>query len=250
MDKLLDLFNKTSEEAVLSEHGPITDIYVDMDYLQDLKIGALLHRVTVQKELEYILHKIPAYNKRFDYECAKYFPALGISERDILNDLKDDNKIDLICFKAPFTSVYYEFVELLRAIINHNKAVSSKHVGLQIQINVENTLYPTELLSELSLNFKKKFPGITVVFSHDKNYNAELLEYTKKNLLLIYNLEAWLKNEDVAKGFVAEGLFFDKDIISFPYVNPSLIKDIEQYDTALDSTQKQIDIYCDFQYLG
>ena len=49
MDRLQDLFNQTSEQFINQEFGPVTKIYVDLEYLQDLRLGALLHLVKVPK---------------------------------------------------------------------------------------------------------------------------------------------------------------------------------------------------------
>ena len=250
MDRLQEAFNQSSEKAVLDENGPITEIYVDLEYLQDLRFGALLHTVSVKKEMEYINFKLPEYNQRLDYNCASYFPALGKTEEDLDNLLMNRDEIDLICFKAPFTSMYYEFTNMLVMITHHNHAVSSKRKSISIHVNVNNKLYPNELLKEFKAVLQERFTDITVNFTKEKPYTCPLSDYTEKQLLYIYNIEEFLKQDSAtAKAFVADGKFFDKKIISFPYVNRSVIKNPEDDYLALRSTRAQLDVYCDFQYV-
>ena len=250
MDRLAEAFNMSSEQAVMDQLGPITDIYVDMEYLQDLKLGALMHLIKVPKEMEYITYKIPEYNKRIDYECAKYFPALGHTEEELEELLHNKRTLDMICFKAPFTSLYTEFTNSLLMITHHNRAVASSFKPIHIQVNVNNKLYPVELLNEFRAVVTEHFRGMTVTFTMEKPYNCPLSDYLSKQLLYIYNIEDFVKQGSAtATAFVAEGSFFNKKIISFPYINKTLIKDPADYDFALKSTRAQLDVYCDFQYV-
>ncbi len=244
------LFNQSSEMMFTEENGPINRIYVDMEYLQDLRFGALLQMLRVPKEMEYIYHELDDYNKKYDYECASHFPALGYTDEQLDVVLSDSNKIDMVCFKAPFTSAYYQFTNILMMLQHHNRAVSSKPLDIYVQVNVANPLYPTELLREFKDNLAKLLPGTNVEFSRQPRYTCPIDDYNNKQLLMLYNIEEFLKQDTpTSLAMVGEGTFFNKKVFSIPYVNKNLKHEPEEYNDVLSMTQTQLNVYCDFAYL-
>lgn len=250
MSHLEDLFNQTSEQFIRQELGPVTRIYVDLEYLQDLRLGALMHLVKVPKEMEYILHKLPEYNKKYDYECCSHFPALKHTDEELDALLNDPNEVDMICFKAPFTSIYYEFSNILMMIQHHNRAASSRPLDIRVRLNVANPLYPDELLGAFQASFQEKLANVFFDITKEPRYTLPVNDYADNKLLLIYNIEEFVKEgSDLSVAFVSEGRFFDTRIFTVPYVNKTLITDPEQYQEALTSTRAQLDLYCDFAYI-
>lgn len=250
MSQLQDLFNQTSEQFIRQELGPVTRIYVDLEYLQDLRLGALMHLVKVPKEMAYILHKLPEYNKKYDYECCSHFPALKYTDEQLDELLRDPNQVDMICFKAPFTSIYYEFGNILMMIQHHNRAASARPLDIRIRLNVANPLYPDELLNTLELAFQERMQNVHFDITKEPRYTLPVNDYADNKLLLIYNIEEFVKEgSDLSVAFVSEGRFFDTRILTVPYVNKTLISDPEQYQDALTSTRAQLDLYCDFSYV-
>lgn len=248
--KLDDLFNRTNEAYMTNEVGPVTDIYVDMEYLQDMRIGALLHTVKVKKELEYIYAKLPDYNKRFDYECASYFPALKHTDEELDYLIHDKSSVDMVCFKAPFTTTYYEFASLLMLIQHHNRSVSGKPFIIHIHLNVDNPLYPDELLRAFESVFHNRMTNIQFDITKLPRYTLALNEYSCCKLLLIYNIEEFVREDTpTSVAFVSDGVFFNKKVFSVPYVNKDIIKDTEQYEEAMTSTHSQLNLFCDFFYI-
>lgn len=250
MNHLQDLFNQTSEQFIRQELGPVTRIYVDLEYLQDLKLGALMHLVKVPKEMAYILHKLPEYNKKYDYECCSHFPALKHTDEELEALLRDPDQVDMICFKAPFTSIYYEFSNILMMIQHHNRAASSRPQDIRIRMNIANPLYPDELLNAFESAFQERMPNVHFDITKEPRYTLPVNDYADNKILLIHNIEEFVKEgTDLSVAFVSEGRFFDCRIFTVPYVNKTLISDPERYQEALTSTRAQLDLYCDFAYV-
>ena len=250
MNQFQDLFNQTSEQFITQELGPVTRIYVDLEYLQDLRLGALLHLVKVPKEMEYIYHKLPEYNKKLNYECGSYFPALKHTDEELDALLQNRREVDMVCFKAPFTSVYYEFGNLLMTLQHHNRATSSRPLDIRIRMNVANPLYPDELLRALIGAFQERMPNVFFDITKEPRYTLPVNDYAENKLLFLYNIEEFVKEgTDLSVAFVSEGRFFDKRVFTVPYVNKTLISEPERYQEALASTRAQLDLYCDFAYV-
>ena len=113
MSKLGELFDDVGKAYFNAEARPITRVYADLEYLQDLRFGALLYGVSVKEEMDYIHSKIEQYNNRYTLETAKYFPVFKKTDADLDKLLQTPVVLDKICFLAPWTSVFFHFVEFL-----------------------------------------------------------------------------------------------------------------------------------------
>lgn len=63
-------FLSAEEMMFKSDCKPIENIYVDLEYLQDLKLGTIINTVTVKEELAYIVHNLDGYNDRYDRDTS------------------------------------------------------------------------------------------------------------------------------------------------------------------------------------
>lgn len=248
MAKYEQTFQEVANKYFQDETGPIEKIYVDLEYLQDFKFGALLTTITTKKELEYIYHKLKDYNSRFDEDVSKYFPALKVSEEQISEIMKNKSLLKFI--KAPWTSAYYDFMIITRFIAHQNRAVSSTPIVLEFNINVSDVEYPQELANLVKIHLSESFGDVRVNFTHMKRYEDQLSFYLQQDVLFLKDMEQFVKEDtDTSIAFVSEGRFFNKKIFAKPQINPDLNITKKQYKDALTSTQIQLDVYCDFAYI-
>lgn len=250
MSNVGQLFEEVGNDYFSKYHGPISEIYLDFEYLQDLKFGAILYGISVPKELEYVQSKLSVYNQRMDFETAKYFPIFNKTEKDLKALLTNIAPMNWIALKAPFTTFYDLLLEGFQIITTHNKSASTKPIIIHLTINVEYELYPKELLQFLQYRIQHLFPNIRVEFIYNTRYTLDISEYLKQDLLFLYDIESFVKeNTATSRQFVQEGGFFNKRIYARPYINPSFRYKEEDYETILKSTQANLNIYCDFQYI-
>ena len=76
MSKLGELFDDVGKSYFENDTKPVTRVYVDLEYMQDLRFGALLYGLSVKQEMDYIHSRLDQYNNRYDREVCKYFPTL------------------------------------------------------------------------------------------------------------------------------------------------------------------------------
>lgn len=231
------------------EHHPISNIYVDMELLQDLRFGTLLSMLTVKDEITYIYSKLKNYNERVDNEISKYFPILNISEEDILKTMADPKEILKICTIAPFTMAYDIFISFLIAIVRHNKIVSNvNHVTLNINIGDIN--YPMELLNKFRDNLIRLIPSLRIAISKTKRYDVNVQEFITNDAFFLFEMHKLLSEKSqTAIAFIQNGSFFGKQVFAPIYIDSTLHKKVEDYQNILVSTEYGLNIYCEFKYI-
>ena len=90
----------------------VNKIYIDMELLQDFKLGALLSTVTVKEEVEYIMSCLPVYNLKFNNRTAEYFPVLKKTDEELLSIVKNNSiKTALL---SPWTKIYNNLNVILK----------------------------------------------------------------------------------------------------------------------------------------
>ena len=241
---------KTFEEAGKAffdqDAKPVLRVYADLEYLQDLRLGALLYGCTVDAEMKYIHSCLDRYNNRYDLHTAKYFGALKKTDEDLDNLLKTPIVRDRICFLAPWTSTYYRMMEILDMYNSHNKQMLDNPQKIHLTINVSDVQYPIELKQFLEQSLGHQL-NLDVEVQQLQRYTADAAEYLEYQMLFIYDYGRFVNT--FPNAFVGEGKFSDTRIIAQPYIEEGLGHQPEDYEDILASTEKGMDIYCDFVFL-
>lgn len=240
------LFEEVNNNYFQTENKPVTRVYADLEYLQDLRFGALMYGVTIPEEMKYINSCIKRYNNRYNLKTAKYFGALKKSEEDITKLLNTPIDRDRICFLAPWTSVYYQLSSVLLALQKHNHQILEQDQKIKLFINVSDVVYPIELQKYLIQSLEQQL-GIEVEIIQQERYTADVQEYLSYEMLFLYDYGKFINTFPAA--FVGEGKFSDTRIIAMPYIEEGLGHKPEDYEHILDSTERGLDVYCDFVFL-
>lgn len=246
MSKLGELFDNVGKAYFEADTKPVTRVYVDLEYIQDLRFGALLYGVTVKQEMDYIHSKLDQYNNRYDNALCKYFPVLKKTDEELDALLHTPVVRDRICFLAPWTSVFFHLVELIIAYKQHNMRFCESSPRMTVVINVSDVEYPIELRKHIEETLSKQW-DVRVEVQQMPRYSGDLKEYLQYDLMLLYDYGKFVNTFPSA--FVGEGKFSDIRILAQPYIEDGLGHKPEDYEFVLMSTEKGMDIYCDFSFL-
>ncbi len=246
MSDVGNLFEDVGQKYFNTELAPVTRVYVDLEYIQDLKLGALLSRLTVPQEMQYVHARFKSYNNRYDLLTAKYFPVLKITEAMLLQDLQDTNKLNKICLLAPWTSTYYHLIELVELFKQHNSKLTDDNIPMTLTINIADVQYPVILQKKLK-QVLHKILQIDIEIISMPRYTDDPLNYLQYQLMFLYDYGQFVNQ--LAKPFVNDGKFIDTKIIAQPYIQSDLGHKPDDYEHVLNSTEKGLDIYCDFSFL-
>ena len=229
-----------------SEYKPIKRVYVDLEYMQDLRLGALINMLNVKEELSYVVHNLPKYNSRYDRKICKYFKALKIDESEIDNLMRQPEIIDKLCVTAPFTSIYYQLHEIIIAARNHSKAIEDNPKSIELVVNCSDVDYPKILQDKLCSTLAKQL-DVVPRFTKTPRYSLSDNEYLGYDLLLLYDYGEFVKQH--ASSLIGTGKYADTRIVAQPYIEDEILPKTEDPENLLEYTEKSIDVYCEFFYL-
>ena len=121
---------------------PITSVYLDMDFLQDYKLGALMNMISTEVEYEYIKSQIDAYNKSDTESITEIFPALGFKEEQVEAFVRDPENSELLAIESPFFTSLKAVVDFLMDVIESNIFKKSND-KLELYVGCSSFKFPT-----------------------------------------------------------------------------------------------------------
>jgi hypothetical protein len=246
MSKAGEMFDEVGKSYFDQDSKPVTRVYVDLEYMQDLRFGALLYDLHVEAEMKYIHSCLKRYNARYDFATAEYFPALNKTDEELDKLLHTNVVKDRICFIAPFTSVYYNLLEALDMFKSHNKRMLETETPMTLFINCADIDYPIELQRRLQSVLSHQL-DIKVEFQQIGRYESDVKDYLNYDLLFLYEYGKFVNTFPTR--FVGEGDFINTKIVAKPYIEKQLGYKPDRYDEVIASTERGMDIYCDFNFL-
>ena len=241
-----DSLNTLSKSYFTDISDTISTIYVDMEILQDLRIGALLQTVTVPEEIEYIQEQIPEYNRRLDLETAKHFPVLKKTDEELDQIIKDNPLKTAIV--SPWTKIYNNFMIVLGSLYMKTKSRDTKPAPLLVVINTEAAPYPIQLFDKLAKMIQLTYPGAVVKSSAYKRYEADADLYLGTDMYFLYDHEKFFNSKFISS-IMQKPSSKTKVIYTTPYVNPKVGLDPSEYAKGLASTGATLNLFFDFFYM-
>lgn len=249
-EKFMDVnktLDKLSEEYFRNITDPINKIYVDMELLQDFKLGALLSTVTVKEEIEYINEQIPYYNSRFDFSTAKYFPVLNKTDEE-LNEIIKKNPVKVILL-SPWTIVYDNLNKMLSLLYTNDKNVYGKISPITLVVNCHDARYPIKLFDIWAQQMKAVHPFVDIKFVAYPRYGADLDFYSDFDMYFIYDHPTFFNTDKLAEVLTRSQKTSFKKVYSPPFIESRLELDKSEYQKALVSTQTFLNLIVDFYYM-
>lgn len=246
-----DTFADAGTRILQKEYRQIKRIYVDLEYLQDLRFGAILTHLKSSDELKYVFSCLNRYNARYDEHTSLYFPNLHLNDKIIEADFKDAHTVAKIASVAPMTSMYYNFNTLVSMFVRSNKYVSEGDSTIKISIGVDNQFYPDRLLRLFKENIESRFGSkVSVSIEKCRRYSQGYEFFHSNDILFLYDFESFVNaNPRMSTAFAGEGMFVDKTIFAIPQVNDKFnhLSDKDK-ERGIDKMRDQLNLYCDFEY--
>ena len=167
-------------------------IYIDMRLLKDYFLSAILSKVTNAKEYQYIISRIPQYNKRLIDDVEMIFPILNVKQGEIDDILSDTNKNVAIYERAPSTTYSIAFNHYLLSI-NNRCAVNNKDIIPELIINT----YPIQLPKDVSDSIGQWFVNtygykVLIICKHMNDIDVELIKSTDD--IFLYDLHSFVEH--------------------------------------------------------
>lgn len=224
----------------------VSAIYIDMEILQDFRLGALLQTATVAEEIEYIQSCIPEYNHKLNLETASYFPVLKKTDEELDKIIKENPLKTAIV--SPWTKIYNNLIVVLRSLYMNTKSKDVTPSPLLVVINTASMLYPIQLFDKLAKQIKSVYPDAVVKASSYERYEAEPELYLNTDMFFLYDHEKFF-NSGFIPTMLNEPKYRSRIIYTTPYVNKNVGLDPSEYLKGLTSTGATLNLFFDFYYM-
>jgi len=245
-----DLLNSVQDEYFNLDHKQIKGIYVDMELLQDLRLGTLLTSVRVKSEIAYIYSRMTDYNMRVDNDTCSYFPALKYTEQNLVARMHENGNDVKVCGLSPFTTALDYFMYVLDRSLKGNQMVG-KSGKLDVNINVADIRYTKTFMDMFIKHVAGDRPLVNVIVTNYPRYEYPIQLFQAFDIFFLYDIRDLVKeNSSSAAAFIQHGSFFGKDVFSPPYIDRSMHNDPDEYARILTSTATGLDLFCNFKYIG
>lgn len=241
-----DSLDQLSKNYFTDISEDVSSIYIDMEILQDFRIGALLQTVTVPEEIEYIQAQIPEYNSRTDLETASHFPVLNKTDEELLEIMKQ-NPLRTAAI-SPWTKIYNNLHVVLKYLYLNSKNKDTVVRPLKIVVNSGDLLYPLALFDKFAKMIKLTYPEVSVKVANYKRYEAEKELYLDTDMFFLYDHEKFF-NSPFMMEMMNSPTYKTRTIYTTPYVNKKLGLDPSEYLKSLTSTGATLNLFFDFFYM-
>jgi len=242
-----DSLNHLSESYFQNLDIPIHMIYVDMELLQDFKIGALLSTCTVKEEIEYIESRMADYNQRYDLCTAKHFSVLKKTDDELLQIMqKAPIKTTLL---SPWTKIYDNLNRILKYLYMNMHARDLRIKPITLVVNCADFKYPIQLFDIWATEMKRVHTALEIKFTTFPRYTAGVDFYKDFDMFFVYDQEKFFNTDKLAATLsdIKKRVF--KIIFSPPFISEKRNFTENEYGQSLLATKAALNLAFDFYYM-
>lgn len=256
------MFNVHEVAKCLSDKlmRPISSVYIDLPYIQDVYLGALMLMNWDKDRYNYIFSRIPEYTKRLKLTHAEYFPDLKVTEEQLLAFMRDPENTKKIMRISPMTSLFPHLPRIHREAMSHTDKCLP--VGEEVRIRYLINTYPLSLNKEEREFLRWKFRAMC----NDSSLEIGIIEkplnhlsdsfFEDTQIWFMYDMSPMIDQASPVGNHFAEKWTFRNDLMFAPQRIGNLLilaklhemteKEIREMliDTALG-----FNLYTDFFYL-
>lgn len=244
-----EFFADMSREYFEDMFNPCHNLYIDLEMLQDFRLGALLCLITTEPEYQYIQYRLKEYNDRFNLNTMEHFPVItSVTEEDITTYIDDKKNHLTLARVSPMTDLYAMMPEFLRAVRLVNLKCSSQHDLLTITLGTDSVIYDKPAKTTLINVFKKLDTRLNVDIINRPAWEMDNASILGNELFLVHDMTQFFNHKVISNYVFNSEVFTSKRILAHPVVET---EDKEGHTDIqkLQATRDFLTIYCNFEYI-
>ncbi len=244
-----DVLDKLSQDYFKAIFRPVNTVYIDLETMQDFRLGALMQLITTKVEFEYIHAKMEDYNGRFDDKTMTYFPALkDITDEAIDAFIADTTNHRVLSRLSPMALFYDLVPELLAQLNMINQRCEGNNKDVSITIGTGSVIYDQLAKRNLISTFLRFDPTLTVEVLNRPLPKMEEELIGTFDMYAIYDIKSMLYDPRMMKVVGEELGLIDAKVLGYPLLEEEL-QENETAEDLLVNTKTMLNVYCNFEYL-
>lgn len=199
-DQIMQKLNSEKEREFDGLMDPVRLVYIDHEFLQDFRLGALIGLIKTQVEYDYIRSRIVFYNENKGDPITGYFPKLGFKEEDVDAYIKNPENWDVLCERSPFYTTSEKAAQFLLEASNHNLLIRSD-VELEVYIGSNNLIYPVHARQRLAALFSTILDNVTINFITGSLYGFDEIPIENYDIYMVEKPSVFINHPKLMKKF-------------------------------------------------
>jgi hypothetical protein len=254
MAKAEALIDQFRQEYFKPSFTVVKNIYIDIEVLQDFRLGALLCLISTEEEYKYIKHVIGSaqsqYQLRLDDVTMKYFPAItSITDSDIDAFIADRRRHKALVKMSPMTFMFSELPNIFRTIMLRNMAVKDHSKdGVTLYIGTNSVNYDNEDLIKLCRSIIVHTPSFKIEM-FNKPISEIGVPLPSYEIIFIENVKRFVEDIRHHSVLFDESLpMGDVSVFGYPLLEKQVFSDTE-LNKLLANTELFMNVYTKFNYI-
>lgn len=216
-------------------------MYIDLDLLYDFRLSALMSFIKDQEDYDYIVANIPEYLEAPTLEVCKFFPKMGVTEKDLDKVLTDPQYRTFMAALALPTRFLRELQDIIKFINTENESKET-HKSLKITLNAKYKGMHPFIVNQVVRAIHASDPGVTVELTEYPDWYSVPAELIKaQDMICVYDVRNFL-----AVGTTSQKLLTEMNELSHCTIVGLEVSDLGSEETAIGivNLQDVVSILC------
>lgn len=250
MEKAEVLIEEFRNDYFKSKFSPIRHMYIDLEMLQDFRLGALFCLIKTDAEYQYIKHIISkennAYKTRLNEDTMTWFPAIeSITDKDLDEYIENPDNHKRLVVSSPMTTTYLELFDMFVSIIDRNRSVGGPE--LIVNIGTSSVVYDVVDKGNLVTAFTEKISGFKV-FVHDTWMDNIKSNVSNFDMIMAHNISKFIQSDFTQNMFTDEVPLFNGTVVGYPLLEVQT-QDEKHAIELLSEIEIYFNTYTNFYYM-
>jgi hypothetical protein len=239
---------EVSENYFKNKFKKIERIYIELEAIQDFRLGAVICLSKNEVGYDYVRRCIVDYNKRTDDLTAKYFPALRLSEEMIDVFISNPKNHKALVLVSPMNNLFSKIPDMIRAIFEDNRRASVNNPGFEIMFGTSSVIYSQEHKKVIENQIKSFNNLVNVTILNRPLHEIEEDTVIECSTYIVDSVARFLNNPTITKWLENDRFFASKMVLGYPVVHgdPDPGETKEQ---QLEKLRRVLSVYFDYNYL-
>ncbi len=200
VDRIASAIKRSNDREFEDMNMPIKRIYIDIEFLQDFRLGALIKLISTDVEYQYILSQLPRYSTSHGEPITSFFPELGFTEEQIKAYISDKKNWEGLAMDSPFYENVQAICVFIAKYVEHNNRVGYS-APIDIYIGCTDLLYCIEARRKLAVILLDFLDMANLIFIPTSLYEFEEVAIDNYDVYMVASPNKLINHEQLIKKF-------------------------------------------------
>lgn len=249
ISRISNSIKKQNDKSFEEMTKPIERMYVDIEFLQDFRLGALIKLISTDVEYQYILSELPKYSMSHGEPITSFFPELGFTEEQVKAYMQDKSHWEELALTSPYYETIQDMCTLIIEMTKHNVLMHYSK-PIELYVGCTDLLYCIEARRRLAVLLLDFLDKIDLTFLPTSLYEFKEVAIDDYDIYMLASANKFINHNLLVKRFENMEMT-GKTIIALEEIDTSdeeLKEANYSKDDALEATAEFINMFTKFGF--